>query len=465
MEFVFGTDGWRAIIAKEFTFENVGIVAQAIALYMRERGTAEKGAIVGYDARFLSPEFAQEVAEILSDYGIDVHLPTRDVPTPVIAYSIKELGAGGAIMITASHNPPIYSGIKFIPEYIHPALPDVTEAIEQLIKVVQKGQHKVGEIKGEIKRFDPFPAYKEQLSRVIDFNLLREKPLHAIYDPLYASGRGFVDGILEELGWKVEVLHNERNPLFGEMLPDPSEGNLLELKERVSKGADIGLSTDGDADRFGIVDVGGEFISPNEAFAIVLKYLREERKERGAVIRSVATTNMLDALTKLYDLPLIEVPVGFKFVGRAMKEEDGLLGCEESGGMTIKGHIPEKDGVLACLLMCEVRARWGLPFKEVLEKIYEKIGRFYFQRIDLSRRESGEPFLSKLREETSSFAGLKVKEVSTLDGLKLKFEDGSWLLLRPSGTEPIMRCYIETHSPEQLSRIKDEIYAIFGEEG
>jgi len=460
MSFVFGTDGWRAVIADEFTFANLRIVAQAIALFMRERGTAERGAVVGYDARFLSPEFAQEVAEVLSDYGIDVYMPNRDMPTPVIAFSIKELKTGGAVMITASHNPPIYSGIKFIPEYIHPALPDVTERIEQLIQVVLQGQGKAGSIKGEIKRFDPFPPYKQQLSRVINFPLLREKPLYAVYDPLYASGRGFVDGVLEELGWKVEVLHNERNPLFGEMLPDPSEGNLKELKIKLNEGADIGLSTDGDADRFGIVDIGGEFISPNESFAIVLKYLVEERKERGAVVRSVATTNMLDALTNLYNLPLIEVPVGFKFVGKAMKEENGLLGCEESGGMTIKGHIPEKDGVLACLLMCEVRAHWGIAFKEILEEIYQKIGPFFFQRIDAPIEGEKEPLLVSLKEKVSSLAGLRVEKVLTMDGVKLQLEDGSWVLLRPSGTEPIIRCYIESHSAEKLSRLKEEVQSL-----
>lgn len=462
MKFVFGTDGWRAVIARDFTFDNVRIVAQAIALYMKEKGTAEKGAVVGYDARFLSPEFAEEVADVLSSYGIDVFMPFRDVPTPVVAYSIKELGAGGAVMITASHNPPIYSGIKFIPEYLHPALPDVTEAIEQFIEVVQRRKGGVSRIKGQINRFDPFPAYKEQLSRVINFKLLQEKPLYVIYDPLYASGRGFVDGILQELGWKVEVLHNERNPLFGEMLPDPSEGNLRELKEKLQNGADVGLATDGDADRFGIVDKGGEFIPPNEAFTIALKYLREVRRDSGAVIRSVATTNMLDALAKLYNLPLIEVPVGFKFVGKAMKDEDGLIGCEESGGMTIKRHIPEKDGVMACLLMCEVRAYWGISFKDILEKIYDQIGRFFFQRIDIPFRDNREQLLSTLKEKLSSLPYLKINDVSTIDGMKFKFEDGSWLLLRPSGTEPIIRCYIEAHSEDQLSRLVEEIYEITG---
>ncbi len=461
--FNFGTDGWRAVIAEEFTFANVRIVAEAIALFMKERGTAEKGAVVGYDARFLSPEFAQEVANVLSHYGINVHLPHRDVPTPVVAFSIKHLGAGGAVMITASHNPPIYSGIKFIPEYIHPALPDVTERIEQLIQVVLKGGGRTSSIKGEVKRFDPLPAYKEQLSRVIDFPLLKAKPLCAIYDPLYASGRGFVDGILEELGWKVEVLHEERNPLFGEMLPDPSEGNLRELQERLKKGADIGLSTDGDGDRFGIVDVGGGFITPNEVLAIILKYLVEGRKEKGAVIRSIATTNMLDALAGFYQLPLVEVPVGFKFVGKAMKDEEGLLGGEESGGMTIKGHIPEKDGILACLLMCEVRARWGLTFKDILEGIYRQIGPFFFQRIDIPS-EKREIFLSKLKN-LSSLAGLRVIDLITIDGMKFKLEDRSWLLLRPSGTEPLIRCYIETHSEEKLRRLEEEVCSILGKSG
>ncbi|MBC7327478.1 phosphoglucomutase/phosphomannomutase family protein [bacterium] len=458
MKFRFGTDGWRAIIADEFTFANVRTVAQAIALYMREKGTAVKGAIVGYDARFLSPEFAQEVAEVLSDYGINVFLPTRDVPTPAIAYSIKDLKTGGAVMITASHNPPIYSGIKFIPEYIHPALPDVTDRIEELIDDVLKGKGEApGNIKGRIKRFDPFPAYKEQLAKVVDFPLLRTRPLHAIYDPLYASGRGFVDGILNELGWKVEVLHGVRNPLFGELLPDPSEGNLIELREKLKKKADIGLSTDGDADRFGIVDTGGEFITPNEVFTIVLKYLFEERKERGAIVRSIATTNMLDALSKIYQLPLIEVPVGFKFVGKAMKEEDGLLGCEESGGMTIKGHIPEKDGVLACLLMCEVRARWGVPFREVLERIKEEIGPFFFRRIDIPLEGRKEEILENFKKDATSLAGLKVTDIISVDGVKLKFEDGSWLLLRPSGTEPVIRCYMETHSQEKLQELSEKI--------
>lgn len=457
MRFQFGTDGWRAIIADEFTFANLRIVAQAIALLMRERVTAERGVVVGYDARFLSPEFAQEVAEVLSDYGIDVYLPNRDVPTPVIAFSIKALGTGGAVMITASHNPPIYSGIKFIPEYIHPALPDVTERIEELISLVLRGEGKSGPTKGRIKRFDPFPAYKDQLSKVINFSLLKEKPLYAVYDPLYASGRGFVDEILKELGWKVDVLHNERNPLFGEMLPDPSEENLKELREKLSKEGNIGLSTDGDADRFGIIDEGGEFISPNQAFAIVLKYLVEERKEKGTIVRSVATTTMLDALAKLYELPLVEVPVGFKFVGKAMKDQGGLLGGEESGGMTIKGHIPEKDGVLACLLMCEVRANWGVSLREILEEIYQQIGPFFFQRIDIPIEEEKKLTLPRLKEGISLLAGLRVEDITTVDGVKFKLEDGSWVLLRPSGTEPLIRCYIEARSEEELSLLKKEV--------
>jgi phosphomannomutase len=459
MKFKFGTDGWRAIIADEFTFENVKIVAEAISLFMKERRTAERGAIVGYDARFLSPEFAIAVADVLSSNGIDVYLPERDVPTPFISFSIKELKAGGAVMITASHNPPIYSGIKFIPEYIHPALPDVTDRIEELIKFVrQRRGKKTQGIKGKIQRFDPFPSYRKHLEKVIDFSLLRENPHYAIYDPLYASGRGFLDEILRDVGWKVEVLHNVRNPLFGEMLPDPSEGNLIELREKMEKEGDIGLSTDGDADRFGIVDRGGDFITPNEVFAIVLKYLVEEREMKGLVVRSIATTSMLDSLAKLYDLPLKEVPVGFKFVGKAMKDEDGLLGGEESGGMTIKGHIPEKDGVLACLLICEILAKWKKPLKEILEEIFERIGRFFFQRVDIPVEEKRKKkMLRALKKVGSSFAGMKIREINEMDGVKLKFDDGSWLLLRPSGTEPIMRCYMESHSEETLSLLREEI--------
>ena len=459
MKFKFGTDGWRAVIADEFTFANVRIVAEAISLFMKEKGTADRGAVVGYDARFLSPEFAIAVADVLSSNGIDVYLPERDVPTPFIAFSIKELNAGGAVMITASHNPPIYSGIKFIPEYIHPALPDVTDRIEELIKFVRRRRKEKKEaIKGKIQRFDPFPSYRKHLENVIDFSLLRENPHYAIYDPLYASGRGFLDEILRDVGWKVEVLHNVRNPLFGEMLPDPSEGNLLELREKMRKEGDIGLSTDGDADRFGIVDRGGDFITPNEVFAIALKYLVEEKKLRGVIVRSVATTSMLDSLAKLYDLPLKEVPVGFKFVGKAMKDEEGLLGGEESGGMTIKGHIPEKDGVLACLLICEICAKWGKTLKEILEEIYARIGRFFFQRVDIPVEEKGKmKMLRALKRVGSSFAGMKIREINEMDGIKLNFEDGSWLLLRPSGTEPIMRCYIESHSEENLSLLREEI--------
>ena len=459
MEFKFGTDGWRAVIADDFTFANVRIVAEAISLFMKERGTAERGAIVGYDARFLSPEFAMAVADVLSSNGIDVYLPERDVPTPFISFSVGEFKAGGAVMITASHNPPIYSGIKFIPEYIHPALPDVTQRIEELIELVRKerGKKTVG-VKGKIQRFDPFPSYRKHLQKVIDFFLLKENPLYAIYDPLYASGRGFLDEILRDVGWKVEVLHNVRNPLFGEMLPDPSEGNLIELREKMERGGDIGLSTDGDADRFGIVDKGGEFISPNEALTIALKYLVEEKKLKGAVVRSIATTNMLDALANLYGLPLIEVPVGFKFVGKAMVDEDGVLGGEESGGMTIKGHIPEKDGVLACLLICEICAKWRKPLREILEEIFERIGGFFFQRVDIPIGEEGKgKMLSALKKAGSSFAGMKIREIGEMDGVKLKFEDGTWLLLRPSGTEPIVRCYMESHSKEVLTLLREEI--------
>ncbi len=459
MHIRFGTDGWRAVIAKEFTFSNLSIVAKAIARLMKERNTASRGAVVGYDARFLSPEFAQEVARILTEEGIKVYMTNRDLPTPFVAFSIKYLGAGGAIMITASHNPPIYSGIKFIPEYLHPALSDVTERIEELIEEVQKeGGNATNGDEREITVFDPFPAYKEHIQTLIDFSVLRHNPLPVAYDPLYASGRGYLEELLREAGWDVAVIHNERNPLFGGGLPDPSEEELKDLRELVVReGRKLGLSTDGDADRFGVLDEDGSFVTPNEVLAIMLKYLVEERGKRGLVVRSIATTHLLDALARHYGLPVKEVPVGFKFVGQALKEENALIGGEESGGMSMRGHIPEKDGILACLLLCEARAKWGVPLREIMRQIYETVGTFYFARLDIPFAGNRSALLSYLKEKLSSTWEYNLIEIREGDGLKFVFEDDSWLLVRPSGTEPLVRCYLEAKSEGRLSYLRENI--------
>lgn len=455
----FGTDGWRAVMAREFTFDNVALVAQAIADHVLSTGKASQGVIVGYDARFLAEQFAALVADVLGANNIPVFVPDRDTPTPVIAYTIRAKNLAGAVMLTASHNPPEWNGIKFIPDYCHPALPDVTDAITKRIAELQKdpSQVKTGGAKPTVH--DPKPDYVKHVSELIDLEAIRAAKLTVCVDPMYASGRGYLSDILRDAGCIVYTIHDERNPLFGGSLPEPNATNLVELGALVvEKGADLGLSMDGDADRFGMVDKTGVYITSNQVLALAVWHWAK-RYPTGSVVRTVPTSGMIDALAKHLGLSVIETPVGFKWVGNALATTDAIVGGEESGGLSVKGHIPEKDGIVADLVITELVAQTGKTPLETLAEIEAIIGKFYATRIDMRLPDtSKQALMAGLKQNTPKvLAGEPVVSSSLMDGVKMIRADGSWLLVRPSGTEPLVRCYIEARSEQGIADLRQAV--------
>ncbi len=463
----FGTDGWRAVMAREFTFDNVAVVAQAIANYVKSRSGWERGVVIGYDARLLSDLFADLIADVLTANGIPALVTDRDTPTPVTVYTIRAKGLAGAVMLTASHNPPQYNGIKFIPETCHPALPETTDAVEEQITYCLQNPSSVKrDGKPSLKQtVDPRPDYFAHLHQLLDTRALAG--LKVVYDPLYATGRGYVDGFLREVGAQVETIKGERNPAFGGSLPDPNPHNLQQLGERVrATGAHLGLSTDGDADRFGVVDADGEMITANQVIVLTLWYLlRKLKPSEGHAVRTVATTHQIDALARSYgNITVHETPVGFKWVGSTMARTGALVGGEESGGLSVIGHIPEKDGILADLLMAEMVAKEGVTLKQALAQVVQQTGEYRTQRIDLHVDEArkGE-LMRRFREEPpASLNGLRVVSTNSLDGVKLLLEEEAWVLVRPSGTEPLIRCYIEAHDEELLNGLKEAMQKLVG---
>ena len=461
----FGTSGWRDIIADNFTFENVRVVTQAIAEYIIEKNLQEKGVIVGYDTRFMAKEFATESAKVLGANEIKVFFTSRDTPTPVIAYDIIKNKRAGGVNLTASHNPPQYQGIKFSPEWGGPALPETTRWIEARIEEIQDNEEKyrIESIKslqgrGFFEEFDPRPQYLEHISNIIDFNVIKESGLKILYNPMHGTGRGYLDFVLREYGIEVETLNENIDPLFDGRRPEPSAENLKEMSRKIkSKKFDLGLATDGDADRFGVLDKSGEYIQPNYIIALVYDYVFSEKKIEGGVARSVATSHMVDAVAKYYKQKAYETPVGFKYLGDLLSRGYVAVVGEESAGLSIKGHVPEKDGILADLLVAEMVARRGKTLKEQINDLFDKVGPFYTKRVNfpIEDEKLKQRILDFLETDIKKFAGRKVKKIIRVDGSKLIFEDGSWVLFRPSGTEPVIRFYVETHSEEDLKELID----------
>lgn len=447
----FGTDGWRALMYDEFTVGPVRRVVQAIADYVRRHGGEERGLVVGYDARFFSDRFAEEAARVLLANGIRVFTLPRDLPTPVVAFAVKQQAAFGAIMFTASHNPPEYNGIKFIPAYAGPATPEITGEIEAFL-AGQSGELHPLEAKPEdgarLVAIDPVPAYLEHLAGLVDREAIARAGLHLIVDPMYGSGRGLLARFLGEY-CRVETIHDHRDPLFGGMMPDPQEANLAELRARVICAPNaLGLATDGDADRFGIVDGDGTYLTPNQVIALLLFHLVRNRGWKGVVARTVATTHLIDRIAAAYGLATIETPVGFKYIGEAMRTKPVVIGGEESGGLSIRGHIPEKDGILACALAAEMRAVTGRSLIATLAELYREYGGAYTKRLDLHlpQEEKERLIRSFLEDPPARVLGHEVVEVRRIDGLKCLLASGAWFLLRPSGTEALVRAYVEAPS-------------------
>lgn len=467
----FGTDGWRAIIAREFTFENCQLVAQGIASYINNHNLKKKGIIVGYDNRFMSADFARECARVLVGNGIKAFLLRKAAPTPVTAYAVALKEAGGAIMITASHNPPEYNGIKFIPEYAGPAMPEVTEAIEEEINRVLEGGRvyalnlEEAEQLGLFEEIEVTGEYLSHLQKLINREYFQDQKIKVVVDPMFGAGIAYLDKVLEELGCEVRTINNYRDVLFGGSMPEPIKQLLPDLKRTVmGYHAQIGLALDGDADRFGIIDENGDFASANVIMPLLLNHLLKTRSYRGPVCRSVATTHMLDRIARQNGLNCIETPVGFKYIGEALRTKTCMLGGEESGGLSIMGHIPEKDGILACLLVVEMLVYNGKTLLELNQELQEEYGSIVSQRFDINVEESEkDKVLEKINAfKPRSIAGLRVESCSNLDGSKMVLEDGSWVLIRPSGTEPLFRLYVEAGEPQLLEEIRAEVVGILG---
>ncbi len=456
----FGTSGWRAIIAEEFTVANVRRVAAAIARWLPAAGPLRRGVFVGYDTRFMSERFAREVASVLAAHGVPVALSPTPVPTPAVAFAIVSGRRLGGINITASHNPPEYSGLKLSTANGAPALPEVTRAIEQALG---EQAHPAGAAQGDpagggtaaVRPLDIRAAYFRQLKRLVRVPAIRRARLAIGCDPRHGASIGFLDGILGTMARRVLVINGQAHPEFGGTGPDCGEVQLRPLARLVRRGhLRLGLATDGDGDRFGIVDKGGSFIPPNLFLAVLADYLLEHRRLPGGVGRSVATTHLLDAVCAFHGRTLYETPVGFKFLGEHLVSGRAFLVCEESAGLGLRGHVPEKDGILAGLLAAEMVAVRRRSIRDQVRDLFAKVGPLHSRRIDYHiDAATRERLARRLEDIPASFAGRRVVRCDTTDGRKLIFADGSWVLFRPSGTEPVLRCYGEARSAKDLETL------------
>ena len=449
----FGTDGWRAIVDKDFNEKNVTLVINAIGKYVFDNFGLKKKIIIGYDPRNKADEFAKISAQILCEKGFNVILSEKHVPTPILAFYAKEYNAS-AIMFTASHNPPEYLGIKYIPDYAGPATTDITE---QIVKNIEKEIPNAPN--GSIKTQFFFDEYFKHIQEIVDFNKIKRANRKIIFDALYSAASGYFDKILDLKGIKYEVLHNYRDINFGGGLPEPKPKYLKELIEKVKNTQDtIGLSNDGDADRYGVINEKGEYVTPNEVMCLLLSHLVKNKKLSGKYVKTVGSSLMHDILAMKLGIQLIETPVGFKYVGQAMREKNVILAGEESGGLSIKGHIPEKDGLLANLLIMDMLAQTDKYLYEIQEELQEFIGvKFINDRIDikLDSKEEMKEIIEKFNSDMKLHELLGIKKIGRKDGIKLYLSDGkSWLLVRPSGTEPLLRIYIETNSEEKMEQLK-----------
>jgi phosphomannomutase len=463
----FGTDGWRAVISDTFTFANLRMVAQAIAdaatseHWQEEAGVAEKKFVVGFDTRFLSDRYAADVARVMAANGFTVHLAQADSPTPAISYAIKHLHAAGGVMITASHNAPRYNGIKLKAAYGGSALPEQCRRVEVYINDNEERARgpnlmdfdKAREL-GLIQKFNPLPIYFDHLRTLINTDVIAENPQNFVVDSMFGSGRGTIKSFLHGTGCEITEIRGEMNPGFGGVHPEPIDRYLGALKGAIGAGlGNFGVATDGDADRVGAMDERGNFVDPHKIMALALRYLVEKRGLCGAVVRTVSTTRMIDRLAKRYGLTVYETPVGFNHISDYMMSEDILLGGEESGGMSFKGHIPEGDGPIMGLLLVELIAESRKTLHELVQELLDDVGPAYYERADLrlSRPVAKAEMTELLVSQAPAAIGEQaVVEVSKKDGVKYIMADDSWLLIRPSGTEPVLRVYAEGRTPQMV---------------
>ncbi len=463
----FGTSGWRGIIARDFTFDNVRLATQGIADYLNSELRTPNSelhgrkpiVILGHDTRFLGREFSLAAAEVLAANRLKPLLCNRDTPTPVIAHTIRHRKAAGGINMTASHNPAEYQGLKFSTSNGAPATPDVTGQIEgNIVKLQEQNWSFNAAVIGtyQCPTFDPQPDYFKQLRKLIDFAALKKAKLKVAVELEYGTGHGYLDKLLEGVGAKVTVFHNEINPLFGGHHPEPNAKGMAEVSKFVRSGkAQIGLGLDGDADRFGIVDKDGTWLTPNQILALALYHLKKNRGWTGAVVRTVPTSHQVDAVAELLGVKVYETPVGFKYIGALMESEPIIVGGEESGGLSVKGHVPEKDGILACLLMAELVATEKKSLGRILKELSKKTGEFYTDRINVSfAPEKKDALLAKLGSGLQNIGAFKVEKFITTDGFKFLLPNREWVAFRASGTEPLIRCYIEAKSRANLKKLQ-----------
>jgi len=462
----FGTSGWRGLIARDFTFDQVRLATQAIANYLKEELDSPASPIhgrkpilvLGYDTRFLGREFTLAAAEILELNGLSPLLCDRDAPTPVIAHNIRARKAIGGINMTASHNPAEYQGLKFSTSNGAAAPPEATKRIEaHAQQLAAAGWKAKTAIVGtyQCKTFDPKPAYFKQIAKLIDFDAIRQAKLKIALELMYGTGRGYLDTMLADAGVKLTVMHDQPDPLFGGHHPEPNAEGMAEVRECIRKGrATLGLGLDGDADRFGIVDKDGTWLTPNQILALALYHLKKNRGWTGAAVRTVPTSHQVDAVAQLLGVTIHETPVGFKYIGALMESEPIIVGGEESGGLSVKGHIPEKDGILACLLMAELVAVERKPLLKILQGLEKQTGEFHTTRINVAiPPEKKEALLARLGAGLPHVGGFPVQQFITTDGYKFLLPKGEWVAFRASGTEPLIRCYIEAKSAAQLKKL------------
>jgi phosphomannomutase len=467
----FGTDGWRAVISDTFTFHNLRLVTQAIADAIKSdswddgsppgKSPDPEKMVVGFDTRFLSDRYAAEVARVLAGNGYTVHLTQGDAPTPAISYTVRNLGAIAGIVITASHNAPRYNGVKLKASYGGSALREQCRRVEVYLNDnEERGRgpnlmdYQQARKLGLIQRFNPLPAYYDHLRQLINFDAIAENPQRIVVDSMYGSGRGIIKSILKGTGCEVREIRGEMNPGFGGVHPEPIARYLGSLAGAISTGmGDLGIATDGDGDRIGAMDERGNFVDPHKIMALSMRYLVEDKGWRGPAVRTVSTTRMIDRLAKAHDLPVYETPVGFNYIADHMLKEDILIGGEESGGIAFRGHIPEGDGALMALLLIEMVSTSGASLSELVESLIKEYGPVHYQRTDLrlSQPISKDQMTRQLLEETPpEIGGEQVIDIQSLDGVKFILADDSWLLIRPSGTEPVLRVYAEGRTPEMV---------------
>ncbi|MEJ5313871.1 MAG: phosphoglucomutase/phosphomannomutase family protein [Anaerolinea sp.] len=465
----FGTDGWRGVIAEDYTFANVRRATQGYASYMIRHGKAGATFVIGHDKRFHSENFALAAAEVMAGNGLKVLLTDGATPTPVIAYSVVHHKAAGAINITASHNPPTDNGFKVRNEFGGAIDPDGLKEIEALIPEDESGVKRMpasdAEAQGLIQRFDPAPAYIEHLKALIDVEPIKQAGLKVVVDCMWGNGAGWFPRILA--GGKTEIveIHNERNPIFPEMKrPEPIPPNInVGLKKTVDLGADVLLITDGDADRVGVGDEKGNFINQLQVYALLALYLLEVRGERGAIVKTLSTTSMLEKLGKMYNIPVYETGVGFKYVAPKMLETNAMIGGEESGGYAFRGNVPERDGILAGLYILDMMVKLQRKPSELIDLLFSKVGPHFYDRVDRTfKGERSAREQAILAANPATIGGLKVTGLNTTDGFKFSLEDGGWLLIRFSGTEPIMRVYCETTHKDRVPFILKDGLRIAG---